>query len=658
MAPAARGGGTGRGAAGARLTEEREGAGRALREVQEAMADVKEAAALAASAGEGAPELYALQEALEAERTQLRRQLEKLKLESELRASAEADAAEAREELLVAQAQAQAAEARSRKAVELCREDRRKVAEAAEEAEKWARMEMERCKADGEEAVRNAKAQASDAIAEIRASAEEEARRCFADELAKAQAEAANAEAEVEDLRLELERVAASSAEQLAEARRVAQSGERETFMMQEQLENIVQDWEDKLRTEVEKAKMEAKVHHIPKIDGLAAQMEERVKEVEGLKEALELAKRGAEDSALDATSLADGLRMELIQSKMNEEMAARKAAEVLASSLRQSSEDAETIANLRAKLREARAHPVKLPCTSASKTFDDRAACNAPKEPAAAAARKPEPRDSTVLSPPRVPGMIGPGKIPEAAYGMSSAMRVPRTESAPVLAAELEGRECLPGPTSDPLGGIGDSSERKKKSEHIAAEMAAGIPETRRAEGSGNTSQHKSRPPSEPTARPPSGKRRVGGRSTILSGNAQSGLGGAAREGSAGLGSVRSRPSSASRSKPTSRPSSASLKLGPYHTVVKPSRPSSRPKEQTSPAEGASDVNGGGGRQAASNKVGGCPVAGSPSAVPASRILRAFGSPEHLPHACRRTTNCAPEEMKQMPTSPPFMLF
>ena len=57
------------------------------------MAEVKD------TAGEGASaELYALQEALAGERAQVRRLEERLKVEAELRGSAEEEAAEAREE--------------------------------------------------------------------------------------------------------------------------------------------------------------------------------------------------------------------------------------------------------------------------------------------------------------------------------------------------------------------------------------------------------------------------------------------------------------------------------------------------------------------------------------------------------------------------------
>merc|ERR1712078_768090 len=104
------------------------------------------------------------------------------KVEAELRGSAEEEAAEAREEAQAAHAQIEAAEARSRKVVEQCREDRRKVAEA-----------------------------------------------------------------EVEALRAELERVAVSRAEGLAEARRVAHLRDREAVMVQEQLEGIVREWKENL---------------------------------------------------------------------------------------------------------------------------------------------------------------------------------------------------------------------------------------------------------------------------------------------------------------------------------------------------------------------------------------------------------------------------
>jgi len=614
---------------------EREGAGRALREVQAAMAEVKDAAGEGASA-----ELYALQEALEGERAQVRRLEERVKVEVELRESAEAEAAEAREEAQAAQAQVEAAEGRSRKVVEQCREDRRKVSEAAEEAQEWARQEVERSKAAEEEAVRHARARASESIAEVRASAEENAERRFADDLAQAQAEAANAEAEVEDLRAELERVAASRAEGLAQARRVAHHRDREAVMIQEQLEGVEQEWKKKLKEEIEKTKHETKVLYATQIDDLTAQLAARREETRELQAALEESRRGAEDSALDAASQADGLRMELVQSKMNEEMAARKAAEVLETSLRQSSEDADVISALRARLRVVEKglgerHPREstqnLPCPACSKRDDSSStAASGPQEVPAAgnsAVQKPAGTDMGPVSPSRkLPAKTDHGKLSDATGRINTPERIRRAKSAaslvereggelpPPRVAELEWRPRESGVEGVPKASRGagasggataqnaqasrtTASTRKnsqraemlRKLEHVTAENAAKMNGARRVEGLG---------PSPPASRPLSGKRKAGGRSTIVSACGQQ------------VGQGSTAPSGAARSRPTSasRPSSASLKLGPYQ-MVNSSRPkSSLSAEQGLPREGDTETNALGAPPSRSEKVKGLP--------------------------------------------------
>ena len=615
---------------------EREGAGRALREVQAAMAEVKDAAGEGASA-----ELYALQEALEGERAQVRRLEERLKVEVELRQSAEAEAAEVREETQAAQAQVEAAEGRSRKVVEQCREDRRKVSEAAEEAQEWARQEVERSKAAEEEAVRLARARASESIAEVRASAEEDAERRFADDLAQAQAEAANAEAEVEDLRAELERVAASRAEELAEARRVAHHRDREAVMIQEQLEGIDQEWKKKLKEEIEKTKQETKVLYATQIDDLTAQVAAQREETRELEATLEQYRRGAEDSALDAASQADGLRMELVQSKMNEEMAARKAAEVLASSLRQSAEDADVISALRARLKvvekslgegRLRESAQGLPCAACSARDDGGStAASGPQEMPAApgsAVRKPAGAVAGPDSPPRkLPAKMDHGKLSDATGRINTPERIRRAKSAASL-VEREGGE-LPPPRVAELarrpgeggmegapkaprgaGAAGGASaqnaqasgtitstrknsqraEMLRKLEYATADNATKMNGARRVECVG---------PSPPASRPMSGKRKAGGRSTIVSASGQQ----ACQGSTAPSGAARSRPTSATR------PSSASLKLGPYQVVNSNQPKSGLSTEQGPlPREGDTETNAIGAPPSRSEKVKGLP--------------------------------------------------
>ena len=615
MAPAARGaragGGRGPGGGpGAGLAAEREGAGRALREVQVAMAEVKDAVGEGASA-----ELYALQEALAGERAQVRRLEERLKVEAELRGSAEEEAAEAREEAQAAHAQIEAAEARSRKVVEQCREDRRKVSEAAEEAQAWARQEVERSKAAEEEAVRHARTSASEAIAEVRASAEEDAKHRFADNLAQAQAEAANAEAEVEDLRAELERVAVSRAEGLAEARRVAHLRDREAVMVQEQLEGIVREWKENLREEVEKTKQETIATCATQMDDLTAQVAAQREEIRELEAALEESRRSAEDCTLDAASQADGLRMELVQSKMNEEMAARKAAEVLASSLRQSAEDADIISALRARLRgvekdleEGRprdsVHDQPCPACRGRGDGSSTAACGPQEFPAVdgRAAQEPAGAGTRPASPsPKLSAKTDHGKLSDATGRINTPERIRRAKSAASMVekegrkvphsrvAELarragqEGVEGAPTPERRAVAVGGASAQNPLASgtaapprdvsqgradmhssaEHAHAGHVAKVSEARRVGGLG---------PSPPASRPPSGKRKAGGRSTIVSTSGHQAVQGGTAPRSAG----RSRPTS------TSRPSSASVKLGPYQVVN-----SSRPKSSLSTEEG-----------------------------------------------------------------------
>ena len=112
------------------------------------------------------------------------------------------------------------------------------------------------------------------------------------------------------------------------------------------------------MNAEIDKAKRETKVEYFARVGNLMAQLKIRCKEMRELEEALRAAKRDAEGGALDGVGQTDGLRMELVHRRMNEETTARKAAEVLGSSLRQSTDCVDTISALCIKLKETEKCP------------------------------------------------------------------------------------------------------------------------------------------------------------------------------------------------------------------------------------------------------------------------------------------------------------
>ena len=364
------------------------------------------------------PAMYSLKEALDQERehrAEAERQVV-LPVERVLRAELRARAAEER---------MAAAEARCQKTLEDCRADRRKAAEEVEGVQVWAQEEVGKIEAAADAKVREVEEQAEAlieatrreaelAIADLQATAHERARGEVADALATAEADAANAEAEVEDLRRELEAMAARKAAVEEERSSASDFNVREHHALYNRLDSLAGEMEVKIREARAEGRREAEAHASQKLALSESRANKLEQDLEALKGALLEVDRVGEQKLAAAHERAQALHGELVQSKNNEEQAARAAAEALAASLKQSTQDACKIAALQTQVKALEARLALPAAPRPAPASPVPAAAAAPERGAPAAGRE------AVVSEPVAsePGPVSPPREAEAPPG------------------------------------------------------------------------------------------------------------------------------------------------------------------------------------------------------------------------------------------------
>ena len=239
-----------------------------------------------------------------------------------------------------------------------------------------------------------------------------------------------------EDLRRELEAMAARKDAVEEERSSASALNVREHHALYNRLDSLAGEMEVKIREARAEGKREAEAHASQKLALSESRANKLEQELEALKGALLEVDRVGEQKLAAAHERAQALHGELVQSKNNEEQAARAAAEALAASLKQSTQDACKIGALQTQVKALEAKlalPAAPPLAPASPVPVEAAA---PERGASAAGREavgaePEPASEPgPVSPPREAEVPPEGKGAEEEEGREAESPSPEDSS------------------------------------------------------------------------------------------------------------------------------------------------------------------------------------------------------------------------------------
>ncbi|QDZ24038.1 hypothetical protein HOP50_12g65780 [Chloropicon primus] len=249
-----------------------------------------------------------LRESLERERNARAQAEAKYKNVAEKNVGAEKLAAEANGKAVAAEKRVQDLEKKLEATVKACRSDRRKAMEELEVIQERCNQSLEEMKVDTAKQLEYAKKEYEDNIESIRKEAEDrvkeieenainDARGTALDHVQEAQAESAKAEAEVQDLRKELEKVTTERSEVVDQLRQINKKNEREKYVLHEKIEFMEQQYQERMTQQESVTRTEMQALH-------ERQIKQVFKELEWEKQKLNFYKKNAENELQDNTEL------------------------------------------------------------------------------------------------------------------------------------------------------------------------------------------------------------------------------------------------------------------------------------------------------------------------------------------------------------------
>lgn len=186
----------------------------------------------------------------------------------------------------------------------MCRSDRRKAVEEMEVIQTRCNQAMDDMKQDTQKQIEYAKREYEDTIKSIREEADErvrkveenavhEARATALDQVEEAQSETAKAEAEVQDLRRELEKLTEDRSQTLDQLKHVSARTEREKYVLHERIEFMDQQYQERMQQQESIMRTEMQTVH-------EKQIKQVLKELEWEKQKLILYRTAAENEMQD----------------------------------------------------------------------------------------------------------------------------------------------------------------------------------------------------------------------------------------------------------------------------------------------------------------------------------------------------------------------
>ena len=209
--------------------------------------------------------------------------------------AAERLAAEANGKAKAAEKRVSDLEAKLDATIKACRSDRRKAVEEMEviqsrceqtikDLRAEAQKQVEYARGEYEDNVRSIREEADERVRKIEENAMNDARATALDKVQEAQSDSAAAEAEVQDLRKELERLTEDRSRILDELNQISSKNEREKYVLHEKIEFMEQEYQERMARREDAARAELQALHERQIKEVFKEIEyEKQKRLLGL---------------------------------------------------------------------------------------------------------------------------------------------------------------------------------------------------------------------------------------------------------------------------------------------------------------------------------------------------------------------------------------